>query len=332
MKQRLTYFDNAKAFLILLVVFGHFVDLVCHSSSGPLLHYSFLIIWSFHMPAFLFIAGLFDHKRDAFPLKRVVEFVAIGFMLKILNILVLQIFPDVAADPSLLSDKNFPWFMFAMAVFLCLCYLLQKIPAPVVMIVALLLSLIAGYFSQIGDFLYLSRILVFFPVYYLGYCLKPDTIASFFTTKLIRILCGIGLLFALIFIALHLEQFYHLRPLFTGRNAYNDWVLSHHGAAMRLLSYAISGIVTFFFLGIIPSKKLPLLTSIGTATLPIYCIHYYPIFLLDGLGILSLLEGSLRVSVLLLLFMILAILEIVLITVLSPSRKGRLPQQKSEEK
>ncbi|MCR5545514.1 MAG: acyltransferase, partial [Lachnospiraceae bacterium] len=71
MKQRLTYFDNAKGFLILLVVFGHLVDLVCHSSSGPLLHYTFLTIWSFHMPAFLFIAGLFDHKRDAFPLKRV---------------------------------------------------------------------------------------------------------------------------------------------------------------------------------------------------------------------------------------------------------------------
>ena len=314
MKQRLTYFDNAKAILIFFVVFGHFVDLVCHSTSAPLLRYTFLMIWSFHMPAFIFIAGLFDHPRDGFPAQRVAQFFCIGVALKVFNNLVLFVFPNVAAEPSMFSDKNFPWYMFAMAAFISLCYLLKKIPAPVVLIGSLCVALVAGYFPQIGDFLYLSRIFVFFPVYYFGYILSPETVASVFDKKIIHICCAIGLISLLIFVALHLDSLYNLRPLFTGRNAYNEWVLSHHGAAMRVLAYGISAVVTFFFFGIIPTKKLPLISQLGTATLPIYCLHYYPIFLLDGLGVISFMEAGLQPAVLLIVFFVFAFIETIVLS------------------
>ena len=59
-EKRIFLFDNVKFLLIVLVVTGHFllryVDNYCHYRS------LFLFIYSFHMPLFIFISGLF-HKN-----------------------------------------------------------------------------------------------------------------------------------------------------------------------------------------------------------------------------------------------------------------------------
>ena len=60
MTKRIYKFDNLKAILIFLVVFGHFLELV----EGHKLLY--LTIYSFHMPLFLFLSGYFarfDRKK-----------------------------------------------------------------------------------------------------------------------------------------------------------------------------------------------------------------------------------------------------------------------------
>lgn len=60
MTERIYKFDNLKAVLIFLVVFGHFLELV----EGHELLY--LVIYSFHMPLFMFLSGYFarfDKKK-----------------------------------------------------------------------------------------------------------------------------------------------------------------------------------------------------------------------------------------------------------------------------
>lgn len=67
-KKRIEWIDIAKGLLIILVVMGH-VTSSYHAanmySNAPLLNFSHQLIYSFHMPAFMFISGLlFRAKTD----------------------------------------------------------------------------------------------------------------------------------------------------------------------------------------------------------------------------------------------------------------------------
>lgn len=55
--ERDNYFDNYKAFLIILVVVGHFINPL--TESVPWTEYVRKAIFIFHMPAFIFISGYF---------------------------------------------------------------------------------------------------------------------------------------------------------------------------------------------------------------------------------------------------------------------------------
>ena len=61
-KDRDYFFDNARAFLIFLVVFGHLLQ--PYTSEDKFLSALYLLIYSFHMPTFLFISGYFAKNLD----------------------------------------------------------------------------------------------------------------------------------------------------------------------------------------------------------------------------------------------------------------------------
>ena len=76
---RIFLFDNLKFLLMAFVVVGHFANAFIVSSD----YYQsiFLFIYAFHMPLFLFLAGLFHKNKDIFP--KVLSYLVLGFMLKI---------------------------------------------------------------------------------------------------------------------------------------------------------------------------------------------------------------------------------------------------------
>ncbi len=58
LKERDYFFDNARAILILFIVLGHMLQ--PYTSIGDkYLSALYLVIYSFHMPTFLFISGYF---------------------------------------------------------------------------------------------------------------------------------------------------------------------------------------------------------------------------------------------------------------------------------
>ena len=61
-KTRDSYFDNLKTILIFLVVLGHFTNL---NNSVPLMGAINNVIYSFHMPIFIFISGYFSKSIKA---------------------------------------------------------------------------------------------------------------------------------------------------------------------------------------------------------------------------------------------------------------------------
>ncbi|KFN92323.1 membrane protein [Tetragenococcus muriaticus PMC-11-5] len=65
-KKRDPYFDNAKFLLMILVVFGHMMQPFIENEQWN--HDLYYTIFSFHMPAFIFISGFFAKSFD--PQKR----------------------------------------------------------------------------------------------------------------------------------------------------------------------------------------------------------------------------------------------------------------------
>ena len=292
MKDRLFIFDNAKFVLITLVVIGHLLD-VC-AMDHRMAKAAFVFIYSFHMPLFIFISGLFVNRDKLVAAKardRILLFVVLGFIAKFIS----KIVPALFGKPlsfSLLSDGGIPWFMFAMAAFCTLAYLFRNANQFVILGVSVVLSLYVGYDNSVGDFLYLSRIIVFFPFFWLGVMLKPEKIAELVHKPPLRVV-GIVLVIAIAaFCILQTSIAYDYRGLFTGRNCYESISsIENCGWVNRLIAYLVSVIMCFGVLCAIPHSRVPFVSIAGQRTIQIYLLHFPLIRLLQYTGCLALMIG-----------------------------------------
>ena len=287
-KTRFIYFDNVKFALIALVVCGHFIDIDA-VTTHRMARAAFVYIYSFHMPLFIFISGLFvePKKIDSNKaIERVVLYCILGFSVRVFLLIVTTILGKPPAF-SLLSASGVSWFMFALAAFYTLAFFLRNINPRIILVASLALGLIVGYDSSIGDFLYLSRIVVFFPFFWLGTMLQPSQIEAITNRKSIKIIGALVLIgFALICI-FQTSEIYNYRGLFTGRNSFKSIsAIQDCSALNRLLAYSMSAVMCASVLAITPHSKLPIISNGGKRTLQIYLIHYAFIYVLQYFGLL----------------------------------------------
>jgi fucose 4-O-acetylase-like acetyltransferase len=270
MKQRVALWDNIKFLLIVLVVVGHFADVFTKHS---IVYRSlFLFIYSFHMPLFIFISGLFHKDKNI--LKKFLFYASAGFALKFFMTLTYRFMGDTTPSFSLLSDGSLPWFMFVLAIYTVLCYILRNQNKKYILISGIILACFVGYDQNINDYLYLSRSIIFFPFYYVGTMISGDKILAF-RKKHFKTLFPISIFAILIWAGICLtkvQNIYKLRYLFTGRNPFWNEVITY-GPLLRLLCYAITAIMCIAIIFIVPSIKLPFITVMGTRSIDVYFWH-----------------------------------------------------------
>ena len=284
-KKRIAYFDNCKFFLILLVVVGHFFQ--DYTDTSPICRSLFLFIYTFHMPAFFFLSGLFDSRKTP-PSKRLskaVYYIALYLVLKVVITLVRWPFTGKASF-SLLTEDGIPWFCLVLGVFTLLTGLLYKANVNLVtaLAVSVLLACFAGFDKNVGDYLCLSRIVVFFPFYLAGTIVDSEKLVGLLSKKWLR-LCGLLVLAAFIVICLlWIGRIYPLRKFITGRNPFAD-SLRAYGPLIRLGCYGLSAAVGLSFLLIIPRRGLGLISTFGQRTMQVYFWHRPVIYVLTYLHI-----------------------------------------------
>ena len=268
-KKRICLWDNIKFLLIVLVVVGHFADQLVNNSNAFKSLYVF--IYAFHMPLFIFISGLFFKPKDI--TSKCLMYISIGFALKITNFLV-KYFLGLNPSFSILSDGGIPWFMFAIAIFTLLAYILRKHNKTYILFFSILLACFAGYDKEIGDFLYLSRVIIFFPFYWLGTMIEQNRILEV-KEKYNKLLFVFGIIILILWAYLclvHLDLIYNLRHLFTGRNYFSN-VVYQYGPFARLLCYFISIVLSIAIIGIVPNKNMKNITIYGKRTLQVFFWH-----------------------------------------------------------
>ena len=267
-QNRIFYYDNLRFFLIAAVVIGHFVEVVL--SQSVMYKSIFLWIYAFHMPMFLYLSGMF-HKNDK-VLPKVMRFVMIGFALKIFRFLEALIL-NGHATISYFKQGGLPWFMFVLAGYTLLSYILRKFDKRYILIFAIILGLFSGYDSSLGDLFYASRFIVFYPFFVLGEMTSPDMMLKTVQKKWVRL---IGILAIAVWTAIcvfKLDSVYILRLLFSGRNPFGDnfgeWAFLYRG-----LCYVITVIVGFGVMCLIPKKRIPIVSLFGSRTMQVYFWHY----------------------------------------------------------
>ncbi|SET75662.1 Fucose 4-O-acetylase [Oceanobacillus limi] len=266
--ERNAYFDNAKLLLIFLVVFGHVIQPITIDSTGVNTLYKW--IYTFHMPAFIFLAGFFakgsGDKNYLLKLakKLLLPYVIFQFIYSSYYIYI--------GDSVRLTDLFHPhwslWFLFSLFSWHILLYWFKRIPAVYSISITVLIGLIVGYFPEIGHQFSLSRTFVFFPFFLLGYLVTTDHVMRL-KQKSFRITSIIVM--TIVALAIYYAPEFNSGWLLASKS-YGDLGMPEYGGAARLLVYITATLMAMSVLAWVPNKQYKF-TKLGTRTLYVYLLH-----------------------------------------------------------
>lgn len=268
------YFDNGKFFLIFFVVFGHFIRQFIEDNELILAIYK--TIYAFHMPAFILVSGHF--AKGYFEKGYILKLMKKLLVPYIIFQLIYTIYYYFLLDQNkfsfdLLNPQWSLWFLISLFCWHMLLPLFKNWRPQLAIAFTITLGIVVGYFDFINTTLSLSRTIVFFPFFLLGYFLKRE---HFLQLKRKRMMIPSSLVLLITF-----GLFFHFPTwdyewLF-GSKPYSELEnLTHFAWLGRLFIYSISFLTVISFWSLVPTKKYNY-TKIGQYTLYVYLLHGFVI-------------------------------------------------------
>ncbi|GAF63156.1 putative acetyltransferase [Bacillus sp. TS-2] len=279
LNERNSYFDNIKFFLIFLVVVGHVISPL--KGQEGFLFDLYVMIYLFHMPAFIFVSGFFakGYKKKGY-LYKVFKKVLIPYFIFQLIYSVFYYLNGSANSISfdLFSPHWTMWFLFSLFCWNVLLFVFAKW-SWAGLVPAIALGLGVGYFDFLGTYFSLSRTFVFFPFFLLGFLMKKEHFQKLKRSKYTSYVGAFILLITFILVYFFFPE--EGIPWLFGSSSYADiGVGAWSDSLIRLSQYFISAVVMFSFLVIVPQKNY-FFTIIGQRTMYIYLLHGFIIQLIQ---------------------------------------------------
>jgi fucose 4-O-acetylase-like acetyltransferase len=166
--ERQPVLDNAKFWAVTLVVVGHLLEPLRVSSHSAWTTY--LWIYSFHIPALVFVAGVTSRTR---PLREVAESLLVPYVVFTLIYWVAMAlaprlrFATLGVNVNPLRPYWLLWFLVSLFCWRALLSVVSRVPRAWLWAVGV--ALVAGAASWVGHLFSLSRTLFFFPFFLLGH-------------------------------------------------------------------------------------------------------------------------------------------------------------------
>lgn len=303
--QRDPWLDNARFILIALVIFGHCLEPLLGQSAWFSTTYRFLYL--FHMPAFAFLSGaVASSDADVRLLRSVVFRLALPYVaFQGLYSLAAQMpqWPD-DGPLGIATPYWLLWYLLSLAGWRLLLPVFARLKRPLVFAVALAVA--AGCASDVGYYLSLSRTLVFFPMFLLGwrYC---DAWREMHRTPWAGWLAVATLL--LLFAAASSSAM-DTQWLY-GSLGYGSLGTSNEAGAFLRFSQLAAGVAgTAALLTLVPRRALPI-SRMGERSISAYLLHGFLVkfaVAAGAFGVMSTLPNALLLPLILLLTLLSALL------------------------
>ncbi|MFD1361589.1 acyltransferase family protein [Lentibacillus salinarum] len=266
--KRNAYFDNARLMLIFLVVFGHVIQPYIDGSSG--VNTLYLWIYTFHMPAFIFLAGFFAKGAgNVTYITSLAKKLLVPYM--VFQIIYTGYYFLIGKDGWQL-EMFYPhwslWFLFSLFSWHMLLIWFKKMPAAMGVAISIGIGLIVGYFGEVGHTFSLSRTFVFFPFFLVGYQITQNQVMWL---KRIQLRIAAVLVMLAVAVGIYYAPEFNTGWLLASKS-YSSLGLPEYGMIARLLVYVTSFLMAASFLAWMPQKRNRL-TALGTRTLYVYLLH-----------------------------------------------------------
>lgn len=242
--------DNAKFILIFLVIFGHclepFID------RHKIIKAIYLVIYSFHMPAFVMISGMLSRKLASTALtKKLIKGLLLPFLVFTLIYEALHFAAFGGASKYILSIQPYwiLWFLPSLFVWRYTLPIINKIPGLIYL--SLAAALIIGLFPSFENLFGLSRTIYFWPFFLIG----AQMTASYNDKALFKLprLLWLAALAPIIFLFWHMSDM-NQKTLY-GRLSYYELGLSQmNGVFIQAGFIIIASLMCFTFLNLTPQK------------------------------------------------------------------------------
>lgn len=262
-------YDTIRFLLIFLVLIGHCLE-YCDGEPARNLY---LVIYSFHMPAFIYITG----RMARFNKIRIFKRLIMPYL--VFQTLYILYNRWIFAEQARIQYTMPYWIMWYLLTIITYYILIPMLPEKKskwvlpVLILSLVVSLAVGYMEDVGYYLSLSRTICFSPFFILGYYF--DDLAG----KLMKSLpLKIGICVICIAVIMSGEHYFLGRDFSIGalQGAYS-YVASSSTVADRGLMLLTAACWVLLLESLIPDRRIPIVSIIGQNTMPIYLLHGFVI-------------------------------------------------------
>ena len=276
-KERVAYLDNARYWVMLLVVIGHSLTQFGTIESARAVY---VWIYAFHMPFFVLISGYTarNYHGDARQVRRVVSTLVVPYLIVETSMQFITRHYTGEPDPMLiLSPQWLTWFLAALFVWRLTTPIWRALKYPIT--TSLIISLTVGLF-ELPNVLSLPKILGFLPFYVIGMHMSREWFERL-TQRPIRIVSAIILIAA--FVICYRYSAGWETDWLLWKQRYDETPLSAtalEGVMQRGELLAIGLLLTFAALSLVP-KRRSWTTRLGGRTIYTYLLHGYVLLVLS---------------------------------------------------
>ncbi|MFJ0273615.1 acyltransferase family protein [Acinetobacter baumannii] len=270
------HIDATKGVLIFLVVLGHYLERLI-GWNEPLNQAILGSIYFVHMPAFIFISGIFFKEEKI--LEKLIYFLSLYLPFQLLFQL-LDAFYNGSLWNGTLQFLWFAkpywvlWYLFSMGIWTLLAFFLKKTAYPVLF--SIILALLIG-FSPINNYSYsIGRIFVFLPFFMTG-AIYGKTIFQYIPLLPYEKLFAVIILLIITIVAAISHYSYYW--LFGSLSYIQLHVDLWQGVLIRSVIMLLSAMGVLSLFVFTQNFKQPWI-GLGQKTLPVYILHAFVIIVL----------------------------------------------------
>lgn len=265
-KQRDYLFDNMKLLLIFLVIFAHLIE--PYTNSSLWLTKLYLLIYTFHMPLFIFISGYFS-KHDEEKKGKLIFYYFIPYI--IFNTL-FSYFQTQEFGVNITSPNWAFWYFLSLCWWKLLSPYAKELRHP--MIVSLVIACFIGFLPSFNRQLALSRTVVFFPFFLGGYFCTQSLLTRIRNTHWIyALLLSVACMIVSIWLIDH--GYLNSRVLYQAEAFPEGYEFRYF--CLRAVSLILGSGFVISILRLMPKKKF-WFSKFGQYTMPVFIAHIYILF------------------------------------------------------